>query len=181
MYFEKPGKVNTEKTVELALRAADEHGIDYIVVASNSGYTAEMFKNTNKKIVVITHVNGFEKPGENQMGDEERKKLKELGFEVYTTTHVLSGAERSLSRKFGGINPVEIMAYTLRMLGQGVKVAVEVSIMALDGGLIPYGKDIIAIGGSGNGADAAIIARPAHASAILDYKIKQIICKPREW
>lgn len=181
MYFKNSGKENTEKTVELALKAADEYGIEHIVVASNSGFTAEMFKNSNKKIVVVTHVYGFEKPGENQMRDEERKKLKELGFEVYTTTHVLSGAERSLSRKFGGVNPVEIMAHTLRMFGQGLKVAVEVSIMALDGGMIPYGKDIIAIGGSGNGADTAIIVRPSHASAILDYKIKEIICKPREW
>jgi uncharacterized protein len=181
MYFENAGKVNTEKTVELALKAADEYGIDYIVVASNSGYTAEMFKNTGKKVVVVTHVNGFEKSGENQMVEEERNKLKELGFEVYTSTHVLSGAERSLSRKFGGINPVEIMAYTLRMFGQGLKVAVEVSIMALDGGVIPYGEDIIAIGGTGNGADTAIIVRPSHASSLLDYKIKEIICKPREW
>jgi uncharacterized protein len=181
MYFETSGKQNTEKTVELALKAADEFGIGYIVVASNSGYTAEMFKDTNKKIVVVTHVNGFEKPGENQMSEMERNKLKEMGFEVYTSTHVLSGAERSLSRKFGGINPVEIISYTLRMFGQGLKVAVEVSIMALDGGLIPHGKDIIAVGGTCNGADTAIIVRPSHASAILDYKIKQIICKPREW
>jgi len=93
----------------------------------------------------------------------------------------LSGAERSLSNKFGGVSPIEIMAYSLRMLGQGVKVCVEISTMALDGGMIPYGEDIIAIAGTGRGADTAITLRPAHGANILDTKIKEIICKPKDW
>ena len=50
--------------------------------------------------------------------------------------------------------------------------------MALDTGLIPYGEDIIAIGGSTRGADTAVIMRPAHANNVLDTKINEIICKP---
>jgi uncharacterized protein len=92
---------------------------------------------------------------------------------------VLSGAERSLSSKFGGINPVEIIAYALRMLGQGVKVCTEVSVMALDSGLIPYGESVIAVAGTGRGADTAVIIKPAHAKDILSTRIQEIICKPR--
>ena len=77
-----------------------------------------------------------------------RSELTDLGMKVLTTTHVLSGAERGISKSFGGVYPVEIVAHSLRMLGQGTKVCVEVSIMALDAGLIPYGEPIIAIGGS---------------------------------
>ncbi|NLZ38638.1 MAG: hypothetical protein GX893_03415, partial [Firmicutes bacterium] len=62
--------------------------------------------------------------------------------------------------------------------GQGVKVSVEIAVMALDAGLIPYGEDIIAIGGSGRGADTAIVVQPAHAKDFFAGKIREIICKP---
>ena len=181
MYFEKCGKINTEETVKLAIKTAKEKGINYMVVASNEGETAKLLKDCGINVIVVTHVNGFKQAGTQEMPEETRAELKSYGFRVYTSTHALSGAERSLSNKFGGISPIEVMAYSLRMFGQGVKVCVEVSTMALDGGIIPYGEDIIAIGGSGRGADSAIILRPAHSSSILETKIKEIICKPREW
>ena len=115
------------------------------------------------------------------MSAKTRTKLETYGFVVHTSTHALSGAERSLSNKFGGISPMEIMAYSLRMLGQGVKVGVEICTMALDGGVIPYDEDIISISGTGRGADCALILRPAHSSNILETKIKEIICKPAQW
>ncbi|EYE88326.1 hypothetical protein Q428_08440 [Fervidicella metallireducens AeB] len=178
MYFESAGKLNTQKTIELAIKASMDRNIQDIVVASNTGYTAEFLKGLDKNIVVVTHVNGFKEPGVMEMPRETIEKLKGYGFNVYTGTHVLSGAERGLSRKFTGVYPVEIIANSLRMFGQGVKVAVEISVMALDAGLIPYGKDIIAIGGTGYGADTAVILRPSHAATILDTKVKEIICKP---
>lgn len=181
MYFEKCGKSNTEETVKLAIKTAKEKGINYMVVASNEGETAKHLKDCGINIIVVTHVNGFRQAGTQEMLEETRAELKSYGFKVYTSTHALSGAERGLSNKFGGISPIEVMAYSLRMFGQGVKVCVEVSTMALDGGMIPYGEDIIAIGGSGRGADSAVILRPAHSSSILETKIKEIICKPREW
>ena len=181
MYFEKNGKINTKETVELAVKTAKERGINYIVVASNEGETAKLLKDSGLKVVVVTHVNGFRQAGTQEMSEETRSELENYGFKVYTSTHVLSGAERALSNKFGGISPIEVMAYTLRMFGQGIKVCVEVSTMALDGGMIPYGEDIIAIGGSGRGADSAVILSPAHSSNILETKIKEIICKPSQW
>jgi hypothetical protein len=36
----------------------------------------------------------------------------------------------------------------------------------------------MAIGGSGEGADTAMIVRPAHAQAVLETHITEIICKP---
>lgn len=179
MYWDKMGKECTEDTVQLAIKAAKERRIKYIVVASNTGETAELFAHSNLNIVCVTHVNGFKTPGENEMTTESRSRLEKLNMKVLTATHVLSGAERAFSNKFGGIYPVEIVANTLRMLGQGVKVGVEIATMALDAGMIPYGESIIAVGGSGRGADAAIILKPAHAKDILSTRIEEIICKPR--
>lgn len=179
MYWDKNGRECTEDTVNLVLQAAKEKAIKYVVVASNTGATAELFANKGLAVVCVTHANGFKNPGENEMSSESRTKLEALGLKVLTTTHVLSGAERAFSSKFNGIYPVEIIANTLRMFGQGVKVGVEIATMALDAGLIPYGESIIAVGGSGRGADSAIVMKPAHANDILKTRIEEIICKPR--
>jgi hypothetical protein len=41
------------------------------------------------------------------------------------------------------------------------------------------GADIISIGGSGRGADAALVLKPAHQNNFFDLRIREIICKPR--
>lgn len=178
MYWKSTGPVHTKKTVDLALRKAKEYDIHSLVVASCSGKTAQMLAGKIENLVCVTHVQGFEKPGTNEMDADMRKNLAEKNVKLLTTTHVLSGAERGISRKFGGTYPVEIMAHTLRMFGQGVKVCVEVAVMALDAGLIPYGEDIIAIGGTAEGADTAVVIRPSHAADIFSTSIGEIICKP---
>jgi len=180
MYFEKAGKQNTEKTLEIVKKTINDRGIKHVVVASSEGYTAKLFKEANLGInlVCVTHVAGFETPGEIEMPEEIRRELVQSGVKVLTTTHVLSGAERGISRKFGGLYPVEIIANTLRMLGQGIKVCVEIAVMALDAGLIPYNEEVIAVGGTGEGADTAVIIKPAHASNIFDTWISEILCKP---
>lgn len=179
MYFEKPGNINTKETVRLAVEAARERNIKYIVVASNSGSTAKLLSEAKDiNVICVAHVNGFKEPGKEEMPENVKKELESIGVKVLVTTHVLSGAERGLSKAFGGVSPVEVMAYSLRMMGQGTKVGVEISVMALDAGLIPYGERIIAVGGTGMGADTAIVITPSHAGTILETKINEIICKP---
>lgn len=182
MYFEKSGKSNTEQVAQCVAQYAKEHGIKHIVTASNTGYTANIIFDTlpeGTQLTVVTHVIGMVENGVDEMGPENRAELARKGIKMVTATHALSGVERSISGKFGGTYPVEIMAHTLRMFGAGVKVAVECATMALDNGAIPYGEDIISIGGTGRGADTAILMRPAHGSRIFETTINEIICKPR--
>lgn len=179
MYFEKAGKSNTQTTVELAIKTARDRGLKNIVVSSCSGNTALLFRNEKDlNIVCVTHVNGFSEKGKNELEDSARDEMLGNGIKVLTTTHALSGAERGISNKFGGTYPVEIMANTLRMFGQGIKVCVEIAVMALDAGLIPYGEPIVVVGGTGVGADTCAILKPSHASSIFETRINEIICKP---
>ncbi len=178
MYFANAGPENTAATVEQAVKRARELGIEYIVVASNSGDTAEKFLGQGLQIICVTHQVGFRNPGEDEMDPEKRRELKEKGVSVLTTTHLLGGVGRAVRSKFGGLYPGEMVAHTLRMLGQGVKVGLEISVMALDSGLIPHGKDVIAVGGAGWGADSAVVIRPEHSQNIFASRIKEIICKP---
>lgn len=64
MYFEKPGKQNTEKTLEVVKKAVKERGIKHVVVASCEGYTAKLFQQANLgvNLVCVTHVAGFKAP-----------------------------------------------------------------------------------------------------------------------
>lgn len=182
MYFDEKGINNTEKCVGLALQVARERNIKNIVVATTVGDTPKLLKEEKDlNIVCVTHAYGFKEAGENELSDEIRKELEDSGIKVLSTGHALSGAERGISGKYGGINPVQLIADSLRMLGQGTKVCVEIGTMALDAGLIPYGEEIIAIAGSSRGADTALIMTPAYSSKILETKINEVICKPRNF
>lgn len=183
MYWDKPGRANTQSTVEAALSRAVDLGLKHIVVASCSGQSAELFlKHTGKfEIICVTHQVGYKGPGEDEMAQETKIKLVECGIKLLTTTHLMAGIDRACRNKFGGIYPSEIVANALRMLGQGLKVSVEVGCMALDSGLIPHGTDIVTVGGTGKGLDTAVVLLPAHSQNLFDTKVKEIICKPREF
>ena len=184
VYFEKAGSENTEATLKLAVDAAKSLGIKNIVLATTKGDTAKMMADDidygDITITAVTYAYGQGKPNCNPMPEELRQYLKDKGFNICTAAHALSGAERSLSNTFKGIYPVEIIANTLRMFGQGTKVCVEICAMATDGGYIMSDEPIVAVAGSGRGADTALIIRPQVTSNILKTKIDKIICKPVE-
>ncbi|MEW5919436.1 MAG: pyruvate kinase alpha/beta domain-containing protein [Bacillota bacterium] len=180
MLWDKKGPHNTEATAAAALERAAQLSIKHLVVASNSGRTAEYFLEKGFGVICVSHHTGFENPGGNEMEQATRQKLQDRGVRVLTTTHLLAGVDRALRLQWGGIYPAEIIAASLRMLGQGVKVCVEISCMALDAGLIPYGEEIMAVAGSGRGADTACVVVPAHSNRFFETVVKELVCMPRE-
>ena len=181
--FTKPGIENTDATLRIALEAAAKHNLP-IVMASNTGTTTEKLLELQQEtglsapIVMVGQVYGFSQPGTDALTDEMREKLEAQGVKIVITAHALSGAERSISRKFGGVYPAELVAASLRMLSQGTKVCVEIGMMAMDCGALEYGKPVVAIAGSGRGADTVCILTPAYTASFLDTKIHEILCKP---
>ena len=180
-YFDRPGPQNTETTLKLAKERAEELGIQDIVVASTRGETgvkaSEIFRGFN--IVVVSHFTGFKAPGVQEMSEKNRGRIEANGGKVLTCTHAFSGVERAIRNAFGTVYPAEIMAQTLRIFGEGMKVAVEIVVMAADAGLIPVDRDVIAIAGTGRGADTALVVRPANATRIFNLMVREIIAKPR--
>ncbi|MEM2820517.1 MAG: pyruvate kinase alpha/beta domain-containing protein, partial [Candidatus Bathyarchaeia archaeon] len=180
-YFESPGEENTDMVLALAKKRAEELGIKDIVVASTRGYTgvkaSEIFRGYN--LVVVTHHTGFRELGQQELTEENRRRIEANGGKIYTGTHVFMNVERAIRSKFGTAYPAEIMAQTLRLFCEGMKVAVEIAAMAADAGLIPVNREVISIAGTGRGADTAIVLQPANSSRIFDMVIKEIIAKPR--
>jgi len=180
LYFEKVGEENTEETLKISKKRADELGIKDIVVASTRGGTgvkaSEVFKGYN--LVVVTHTTGFRGPGQQELSDESHEKIEANGGKVLTTSHPFAGVSRAMRGKFDTVGPAAIVAQTLRMFGQGMKVVVECAYMAADAGLIPMDRDVISIAGSGRGADTAVVLKPSHLHTMFDLYVKEIIAKP---
>ena len=182
IYLERPGPQNTEDIIDAVTAYIARSGLERVVVASTTGSTATKFAKAleNKaKLIVVTHHTGFSQEGTQRFDAEKRKKLELQGITVLTQSHVLSGVERSISRKFGGVSRVETISEALRsLLGHGLKVCVEIAIMAADAGAIPI-ADIVAVGGTGSGSDTAVVIRPAHMNNFFDARIREIIVMPR--
>jgi len=181
VYFNKPGKENTEETLRLAKLRADQLGIRNIVVASYTGYTgaaaSEVFKGYN--LVVSAGMMGFQEPNQAKMSPEHLRKMEENGAKVFYHLHAFGGLGRAVKNKFGAIQVDEIIAHTLRLLSQGVKVGCEIACMAADAGLIRPDAEGVAVGGSGGGADTAVVLLPANTHRFFDTRIREIVCKPR--
>ena len=182
-YFQKPSAHNTDRLLKLAKDYAEKERIKDVVVASTTGETgakaSKIFKNHN--LIVVTHFFGFQEPGKTELQEENKKKMLKNGAKILTGTHALSSAERSIRKEFNTMQTLEIIANTLRLMGEGTKVCVEITLMAADAGLISTDRDIIAIGGTGKGADTALRIYPANAARFFNLKIREVIAKPSQF
>jgi len=180
IYFAKIDEQNTDQLLKFVKKYVDKEGIKHIVVASTTGETgaraAKIFKKHN--VVVVTHCFGFPEPGASEIQKEYKREILANGAKIFTGTHALSSAERAIRKNFGTLQPLELMSNTLRLLGEGTKVCVEIALMAADAGLIPADKDIVAIAGTSKGADTALRIKPANAARFFDLKIREVIAKP---
>jgi len=182
VYFEEKGEKNTDETLKLAKERALELGIKYVVVASTTGATGkkaiEIFKDTGINVVVVTHQVGYKEPNKLLMDEQTRKFIEEnaklvIGSDIFTTVPKL------ITQKYGGFSPYNIIADTLRLFCQGMKVCVEIAVMAADAGAIPTDQEVIAIAGTARGADTAIVLKPANIHRFFEMDIREIICMPR--
>jgi len=180
IYFEEAGGQNTDTLLKLVKEYVEKEGIKDIVVASTTGETgvkaSKIFKGHN--VVVVTHCFGLREPGKAELQEEYRREILANGARIFTGIHALSSAERAIRKDFGTIQPLELTANVLRLMGEGTKVCVEITLMAADAGLIPVDRDIVAIAGTGGGADTALRIRPVNAARFFDLKIREIIAKP---
>lgn len=170
---------NTQKVVNIAIEAARVKGIRQIVIASSTGHTAKEFlPYAHEFAIVAVGYCYYVQPGvPNMMDASVQTMLRREGVKLLFGTHVLSGVEHHLRTKFGGTYPVDIMAHTLSMFGSGVKVGIEVTVAALDAGLIRP-EPTIGVGGTGTGADAAVILTPDASIRFLNTRVHEVLCKP---
>jgi hypothetical protein len=158
-YYSTPGKENVDKTLALVKKLSEELGIDDVVIASTTGFTAkkavETLRGTGIKLTFVG-------TARDRFPSELIAELKKKGCNVCFSNEV----------KYDYPEPVK-MAY--RRFCQGVKVAVEIAIIAAQEGYAPTDKDIISVGKW----DTALIIKPSISTKFEDLIIRELICKPR--
>jgi len=174
VYFETAGTENTAEVLKLVKERAQSRGINQIVLASTRGDTAraavDAFDGSGLSLVVIPHQFGF---GERQRFPQELvSELEGKGHRVHFGTMLFHTDD------FYRVRSPYLMATLLRTFCQGIKVCVEIMLMACDGGIIEQGAQVIAVAGTGAGADTAVVATAATSTKLTDLHIHELICKP---
>jgi hypothetical protein len=177
-YFENPGKENTVSTLEIARNKAKKACISTVLLSSSGGYTAqkalEVFKDEKITLIVIGWKRSFP--------EELAQKLIHKGHKIlYPGEHKFHHPEEAWE--------------LLRRFSEGMKVCVQIVLMATETGLIKEGEMVIALGGTGTieydpggGVDTAIVMEAVKGDIKIDLptgqkklkgrKIKELLCKP---
>ena len=183
-FFKEFGVQNTAETIKAAKKAALDLGLRYVVVASGSGTTgvkvAKAFRGSGVRVVVVT-----EYAGAVEFKEENRRRLQKLGATIVTGIHAFLSPAESITKLYKGYCSENTMiTEVLRRFSQGTKVATEIVVMAADAGAIPVGEEVIAIAGTSEGADTALVIRSCNAYSFLDPKtgieFREIVALPRK-
>jgi len=181
-YFDEKGPINTEKTLEIALAYARTAKIGTIVLASSTGETAlklHEMAGGSVRIASVTYNAGSRFESAVTQFNQNRGRLEQKGILIVRGLHALSGGEKAFSAKYQtNLLPLNIVADTLRMFSQGVKVCVEIAVMAAEHGLVTPDEDVVFVAGSGHGADTALVMKPVFAEDMFKAKIKALLCMP---
>lgn len=187
LYFEDAGKwrENTAALVELVAKELKASRIKHVVFATCRGYTGAQFAPVAKENPGVNFVGVAMSPAIDKLFDVKwnarwGRAMEEAGIRFMRGTHALTGGvDRALRDTFeGGFPPSAIIANTLYLFSQGMKVAVEVVAMACDAGLLPEGVKTIACGGTGSGADTAIVVTSAASANLFKMKIHRVLAMP---
>src|SRR5512136_2052380 len=178
LVFDKGGEHNTDATLQVARERALALGVRQVVVASSHGDTARrahaIFAPAGIRVIAVSICHGWESQGWT-MSAETKAELAALGVVVHTGIHALGDTVGSaFTEKYGGRAPEEIVRDTLYRFSQGMKVAVECILMAADAGLLDMSQEVIAIAGTGSGADTAIVCKPAYPRTFHELEIREV-------
>ena len=183
VYFEKAGRENTVACLQIVKDAVRDFGYKHVVVASTSGDCGILFSEALKdsciNLIIVTHCAGFQEPNADELSAEVRQRIAAAGAKVHTGTMITHSLETAFASKFNGLYPTLIVAQALRRFGEGSKVCCEMVMMAADSGLVPEGEEILAVAGTGKGADTVLLIRSAVSKRFFDLKVLEVLAKAR--
>ena len=175
VYFEDAKAENTDTVFELVQERLNAGGINKVVIASTTGTTArkavEFFQGSGVKLVVVPHQYDFIREV-NPFPQELVKTLRQAGHAVHFGTMLFHTENLYES------NVPMLMANLLRCFSQGVKVCFEMILMTTDAGYLTKGEKVIAIAGTGRGADTALVMQASSSRNMKKLRVNEILCKP---
>lgn len=193
-YFDEPGEGNTELVMEAVSQRLEAGGIKKVIVASTSGETAAKFARALKGNAELLCVS--EAPYRREWGEEWpclkqefKHELERLGVIIIDKAPYVFHNSVLEAARWPAVFPERLVKETLYCFGQGMKVAVEVALIGVSCGYVAPYEDVIGVGGSGKGADTAIVLRATYPGCLFDkeptkrLEIKEIIAMPtsKKW
>ena len=168
-YFDQRGVSNTEEVCRIVADRVKEGDIEAVCVATSTGSTALAMAKAVSRAVPVYAVN-FQKATWDKHSAPDpanQKQAEELGA-VFMPDEPTANYVREVPGH---------SADSLRLLGQGMKVAVEVVMQSVDVGHIKAGARVIGVGGSSRGADVAIVAKAAGSNELSRLWVGEILAK----
>lgn len=177
VYFEKKGAGNTDEVLGLVSERLKKSDVRTIVLASTTGSTArkamEWFKSSGIRLIVVPHQHGFPNGSpECRFPQELVREIRNAGHEVHFGTMLFHTDKLFESRQ------PQAVANFLRSFSEGYKVCYEIVLMASDAGHLAAGEKVIAVAGTGLGADTALVMQAATTQDLRRLKVQEILCKP---
>jgi hypothetical protein len=169
-YFKTSGRQNTEELAQIVAERVKRGGVDAVAVATTSGSSALTIARAVPEGIPVYAVN-FQSAYTDrhpQPDSDIRKEAEGLGVVFMPEEPVV----RYL-KDITGHSPD-----SLRRMGQGMKVAVEVIMQAVEVGHIQSGATAIGIGGTSRGSDVAIVAKAAGPDELSRFWVSEILAKP---
>lgn len=181
--FETPGTNNTIPTLKIAAKNAEHLKIPTIIIASTTGTTIQAalqyFDPSVYRIICVTHNYYFRETIRQEFPDDLRENLENQGVNVVSSTLAFSGVGSALLRKFQFFDGSALFSKLIReTVCQGVKVGMEMALMAVDIGHVEAGEDILTISGTGRGADTCCWITGASSRYFDKLRVKAIFAKP---
>jgi hypothetical protein len=170
VYFSKPGSHNTDELTHIVSDRLERGDIEAVVVATSTGGTALRFAEALQGATRIFAVN-FQPSRWNSHSkpDPETRTVAEKAGVVFMPEK----PEARYLKDIPGHSPD-----SFRRLGQGMKVAVEVVMQAVEVGHIPSGARVIGVGGTSRGADVAVVVKAAGPDELSKLWVSEILAKP---
>jgi len=166
LYFDKPGFQNTNPVIEAVKKRLKSGDLKYVIVPVTTGRTAEQFiRELGKKVRVVTISEVEVAYACERIAETDQGMLGKL------ISKRLKKKSGKMDKSFRDIVDITFLPFCkeawnvakeiLYAFSQGMKVAIEVSLAAVEIKKVePYTR-VISVGGTGEGADTAIVVRLA--------------------
>jgi hypothetical protein len=201
-FFERAGEENTREVIKAVADRAEEGDIKAVVVASVSGKTAVKVAERLKrrglrtKVICVSGPASWKKYAPEYrfplIKDELRRKLGALGIQVITD--IEEPFRKITFRNWWERKTVQVLRpesdlFWMSLIcvgGHGFRTAVEAVFMAAEAEVVRIGEKVIAIAGTGTGADTSIVMKTSRfedavgADPEKRMKIQEVLAMPKE-
>ncbi len=196
-YFDDYGPENTGETIQSVAERLPEGGIEAVVIASSTGATALSLVKTVPDLPPVYAVCDppwaiGKVPHAGRISPETKAELEGLGVNMVDDVPYASRAYSTgpSDNVYEALDLLVVVFDAFRMVGgNGLKVAIEAALMATNSGRLQPGRDVIALAGTRDGLDTAIVVKSAYSINIFSKdagerpEVREILAMPRvkEW